>query len=221
MKHKSLFHFFLSIAVLLLASLACQTVTGILEDDYGSYDESYDYEENDQSNAEDENVPSTQPDLPASQATCPTVTANILSAATQFVDDPNAEYIEEGEEQYIISYAVRGDQISDPYYENVSSDLQAYQDDTTAHQQIWDYFTTLIPLNQRKSVLAEYAVMTDGEGNGLAAVSQTYIDPNLWMLEVDIADSDDKLNLTYTLIPSTHPRSKPSHAQHPSFQQSR
>ena len=43
-------------------------------------------------------------------------------------------------------------------------------------------------------------IVTDGESNGLAAVAQTTYDPNLWGLEVDIRDSDDKLNLTYTLI---------------------
>jgi hypothetical protein len=51
-----------------------------------------------------------------------------------------------------------------------------------------------------RSSLAEYSIVTDGEGNILAAVAQTADDPAQWGLEVDIRDVDDKLNLTYTLI---------------------
>jgi hypothetical protein len=49
-------------------------------------------------------------------------------------------------------------------------------------------------------VLVGFSIITDGENNGLAAVAQTSYDPNLWNLEVDIADSGNTLNLTYTLI---------------------
>ena len=111
----------------------------------------------------------------------------------------DADYTEEPENQYLVTYQISGDQISDPYFESVSGDLQSYQDDTATHQQIWEYFVTLIPANKRTG-LEEFMIVTDGESNGLAAVAQTTYDPNLWGLEVDISDSDDKLNLTYTLI---------------------
>ena len=42
--------------------------------------------------------------------------------------------------------------------------------------------------------------MTDGQDNVLAAVAQTYDDPNLWGLEVDIADTQDYYYLSYTLV---------------------
>ena len=124
---------------------------------------------------------------------------NILSAATQVEDESRVDYAEKEEAQYLVSYLVSGDQISDPYYEDVSSDLQSYQNDSASHQQIWDYFVILITAHER-TVLKEFMIMTDGESNDLAAVAQTTYDPNFWSLEVDIVDSDDKLDLTYTLI---------------------
>ena len=212
MKSKSFSYLFLFIAILLVTSLACSFVTDLLNDeqgyDDGYYDDEYyddEYSNNDSDYYTEEpssssNGPTTDSEPPVVGAACPDTVANILSAAMQYVDDPNAEFAEEGEVEYIVSYAVSGNQISAPYYENVSGELQAYQDDTATHQQIWNYFTTLIPLKERETVLAEYAIMTDGKDNGLAAVAQTNTIPELWMLEVDIADSDDKLNLTYTLI---------------------
>jgi hypothetical protein len=124
----------------------------------------------------------------------------ILKAATEFYDeDLGDENGEEPEQLYLVTYSVSGDQISDPYIEDVSADLTSFQDDEASQQEIWDYFTTLIPVEARNS-LAEYSIVTDGEGNALAAVAQTLYDPALWGLEVDIRDSNDKLNLTYTLI---------------------
>ena len=102
-------------------------------------------------------------------------------------------------ELYLVTYSVSGDQISNPYFEDVPADLASFQKDEATQKEIWNYFSTLIPATDRSS-LAEYSVVTDGTGNVLAAVSQTVYDPALWALEVDIRDSSDKLNLTYTLI---------------------
>ena len=139
---------------------------------------------------------------PVSEAlVCPATTDKILEIATGFYEeDAGNENREEPEELYLVTYSVSGDQISDPiYYEDVSADMTGYQEDLASHQEIWDRFTTLIPAGDRSS-LAEYSIVTDGEDNILAAVAQTPYDPALWGLEVDIRDSDDKLNLTYTLI---------------------
>jgi hypothetical protein len=142
------------------------------------------------------NIPSTE------GLVCPTATEKILQVATEFSeeDDSGNDGRDEPDQLYLITYSVSGDQISDPtYYEDVSPDLTRYQEDETTHQEIWSYFTTLIPPGERGS-LAEYSIVTDGEDNVLASVAQTLYDPALWGLEVDIRDSGDKLNLTYTLI---------------------
>jgi hypothetical protein len=203
--------FILFISILLLASLACQAVTDIFEDDFlYSYKEEIedihenDYEENlgsNQENAENSSPPTDNKVLEAGGA-CPTVLENILDVATEFYEDDEAgdESEDEPEQTYLITYNISGNQINEPiYYEDVSSNLTSYQEDWAGHQEIWNYFITLIPSDERSS-LAEYSIVTDGEGNVLASVAQTVYDPALWSLEVDIRDSDDKLNLTYTLI---------------------
>lgn len=214
MKAKLFSRLFLIVVVLFVANLACSAVTSIVDGGI-SHEESMDvsshededtdenvqvYENSDEMDSSDSSDAIEDSDSLPSGRTCPNVAANILWAAMQFTNDPNVETGEDVESDVIVSYVVTGDQISDPYYEKVSDELQSYQDDTSAHQQIWDYFITLIPLKERESILVEYTIVTDGKDNNLAAVSQTVTTPELWMLEVDIADANDKRNLTYTLI---------------------
>jgi hypothetical protein len=141
-------------------------------------------------------VPTTPP------ASCPSITnqimqiANAVSEASDTVDNSSRD---NDTGTILVTYTISGDKISDPVYKDVSSDLRNQQDDTATQQDIWNYFTTLIPTDQRQ-ILVEYSVMTDGKDNLLAAVSQTYDDPALWNLEVDIADVNDTYNLTYTFI---------------------
>jgi hypothetical protein len=202
---KPFLHLVLFISILVVTSLACNTVTGIFEEGYEYSGESYETKpEGDiEAQLEESTPPTENPETennePVTNKICPAVTKNILSAATQVEDDSDESYEEEPENQYLVTYQISGDQISDPAYESVSNDLQSYQDDTATHQQIWEYFITLIPVRVRTG-LGEFMIVTDGESNGLAAVAQTNYDPRLWSLEVDIVDADDKLNLSYTLI---------------------
>ena len=204
-KRKSYSRFVLFITILFVTSLACQTVTDIFEENYGFYEENYeDRSENDFEEAAKESTPNTNNPVtenyePATNNICPVITENILSAATQVEDDLDTEYGDEPENQYLVTYEISGNQIGHPVYESIFGNLQSYQDDTDTHQQIWEYFTSLIPADERTG-LEEFMIVTDGESNELAAVAQTTYDPNLWALEVDIVDSGDKLNLTYTLI---------------------
>jgi hypothetical protein len=197
MNSKTTFRFMLSIAALLLASLACNAVTDFFDEDPASYIP-----------AEPVPVVPVEPsvqDAPsiepvAEPFVCPAVTDRILEVATEFYEgDSGDESSEEPEQIYLVTYNVSGDQINDPYFEEVSADLIGFQDDAVSHQEIWEHFVTLVPAGERSS-LAEYSIVTDGEGNLLAAVAQTLYDPALWGLEVDIRDSGDRLNLTYTLI---------------------
>lgn len=141
-------------------------------------------------------------ELPSENAYCPSLTDRILEIANTLPEESNS--MDEssrngGDVTYLVTYIVSGSQISDPLYEDVTFDLQDEQSDTTTQQDIWNYFAALIPAEQRR-IVAEYSVMTDGEDNLLAAVTQTYDDPALWVLEVDIADTHDTYDLTYTLI---------------------
>ncbi|MBN1453502.1 MAG: hypothetical protein JW963_20980 [Anaerolineales bacterium] len=200
MKRKPFSHLVLFIVILLFASLACNAVTDILEEEPEPVVPQAPAPL--ERPAEAESQPATPLEQLPSDDTifCPAVTDKILKAATEFYEeDSGDENTEEPEQLYLVTYSVSGDQISDPYFEDVSADLTSFQNDEASHQEIWDYFITLIPADERSS-LAEYSIVTDGEENVLAAVAQTLYDPALWGLEVDIRDSDDKLNLTYTLI---------------------
>jgi len=199
MKQTSLFRVILAIAVLLFASLACRAVTGFFEEESKPYvpeapapvEPPID---------EQSQQPSDQAPPPTEALVCLATTDRILEAATSFYDDESgADNENEPETIYLVTYSVFGNRIDNPTFESVSDNLIDLQDDEASQQEIWDYFVTLIPLNQRDA-LAEYSIVTDGEGNVLAAVTQTFYDPALWSLEVDISDSNDKLNLTYTLI---------------------
>lgn len=49
-------------------------------------------------------------------------------------------------------------------------------------------------------MLAQFNIFTDGYSNTLAAVDQSTQDTSLWILEVDIADLEDRAVLLFTLV---------------------
>lgn len=180
---------------LLLSSLACVTLMG--EEPAALEDPGF---------VQQPEIVQPPTAVPAdASASCPIITKQIVSQnsptdlSDQLDSDFNDSSEDEGETTYIVTYLVSGDEISDPYFEDVPANLQDEQDDTAAHQALWDYFTALIPLQYRPT-LAEFSIMTDGTDNVLAAVAQTYDDPNLWGLEVDIADTSDYYYLSFTLV---------------------
>jgi hypothetical protein len=143
------------------------------------------------------------PHVTEEAAACPAIMSRIVevNSPVDASDDAAQDFnnaANEDETTYIVTYKVTGNEISDPLYEDVPAELQDEQDDAAAHARLWSYFTALIPLEARPTV-AEFSIMTDGQENVLAAVAQTYDDPNRWGLEVDIADTEDYFYLTFTL----------------------
>ena len=100
---------------------------------------------------------------------------------------------------YLASYDVEESTITDPILKTVPKDLQDEQHDTVLQQEAWSIFTTLIPVQNRQMV-SQFNVFTDGYSNTLAAVDQTENDLSQWMLEVDVADLEDKDALIYTMV---------------------
>jgi len=195
-ERKPFYRSILFIGILLATNLSCRLVMDFFAEEPDSYSLG--------EPSPIENEP--QPDIPLEELpftetlTCPKTTEKILQIATESFEDESEEYGDEPEQVYLVSYSVSSDQLSDQaYYEDVPADLTGFQEDEKSHQEIWDYFITLIPAGERSS-LVEYVIVTDGESNNLAAVAQTTHDPGLWSLEVDIVDSEDKFNLIYTLI---------------------
>jgi hypothetical protein len=174
----------LAIFVLFGSTLACVTIMG----------NSAIATETPHSPVTEEPVPTPEPSPEA--VSCPLITDQIMKIA---IAGSGQEEKLLDKEVYLVSYAVSGNEISSPNYETVSSGLKNEQNDASTQQQVWDYFAALIPASQR-GLISEYSIMTDGQGGTLAAVTQTQSDPKLWSLEVDIADTGNTYDLTYTLV---------------------
>ncbi len=201
------------ILLVFLSLLACQTVTGIPAD--GGMEASP--QESVPQTASPVEDASSIPDAGLGNESCLEGESYHPDSELCYRDDGSAEplflammdgvtdYDENFEEkllddEYIlVKYQINGDEIAAPEYESVGADLKSYQDDTATQEQIWDYYAAMIPQNAR-SFLTNYIVITDGLGGGLAAVEQTPDDPTLWMLNVDIADTANIEELTFTLI---------------------
>jgi len=201
MKSSARLTFMVSIGLLMNASLACTTVTRYFEQSPPPVPSQIPP----QLATAIPSLPNTPaPTMPDASPTaeyqsCPAVSKQILAAATNPGEDTGNSNPAQ-EEQFLVTYSVAGNQIDQPVFENISDpELKILQQDRASHLQIWQSFTQLIPADWR-SALAAYTIATDGSGELLAAMGQTYDDPSLWELEVDIRDASDQLNLTYTLI---------------------
>jgi hypothetical protein len=176
---------FFATCTLLFFTLACSFVSDLISPEQEYYEEEP---------APTELIPE-ESSTDAKGHTCsPVLYDEIMDAALKPGGDTDAQ-----ENQYLVVYTVDGDQISDPAFESVSSDLQDEQEDNTSHELVWNYFASMIPAEER-TFITEYAINTDGADNTLAAVTQTQSDPALWVLEVDILDINDTGSLTFTLV---------------------
>lgn len=140
--------------------------------------------------------PATFTPTPVPEVSCPAVTSNILETAYNFDFDTEED---PDDEIYLVSYFVNGDELSVPFDETVPDQYKDEQEDRAAHEEIWNYFARLIPPEERDFLVA-YSIITDGNGNILAAVAQSANNSKKWTLEVDILDSTNKDVLTVTLL---------------------
>ncbi len=175
---------FLAVTALLVSSLACATVMEGFQPQVDSPPVTV------EPLVEEPQTPITQ------AATCPALTDQIVKISTSAAE---SEGHETPEEATLVSYTVSGDEISDPLFEDVDSELLDEQTDQAAQARIWEYYTQIIPAENRET-LVEYVIFTDGPDNTLASVSQSSYDPQAWSLQVDLADTTDYYSLTFTLI---------------------
>lgn len=133
------------------------------------------------------------------EAACAATMADIIQSAkgnVYEVDDPN--YVEP-ESYYLVTYSVNGDEITNPVFDSIPNDLKDEQYDSVSQKEAWQIFTTLIPAEDRQMV-SQYIIFTDGSEETLAAVDQTKDDLTRWIVEVDIADLENRDALLFTLI---------------------
>jgi hypothetical protein len=99
----------------------------------------------------------------------------------------------------IIAYTVEGDRIFNPQTFPVPADLLAFQQDTAKHQAMWTDFVRMIPAERRSNIIS-LTIFTDGIDENMAAVAPKPEDPTQWELTLDIVDSENVKEFTYTLI---------------------
>ena len=135
----------------------------------------------------------------SASTSCLNTMANVIQSAQGDVYAPSDQTYIEPKSYYLVTYSVNGDQITDPVFDSIPSDLKKEQKNSALQKEAWQDFTSLIPSENRQMV-SQYIVFTDGFENTLAAVDQTKNDPARWIMEVDIADLKNKDELMFTLI---------------------
>src|SRR5690349_9211084 len=164
----------LGVGALLFSSVACNAATKLIPQDKPAV---------------------TSVPIPSAQAiACPSTLNAIMTAAST-----PGEYTMARKETYLVTYDVAGENITNPVFQAAVPEFQSEQNDVQTQKQVWNYFTSLIP-EQNRQMIKNYSILTDGKDNILAAVAQTRANPKNWVLEVDIADANDYGNLTFTMI---------------------
>jgi hypothetical protein len=138
----------------------------------------------------------------AFEAACTPLLEKVLttySAEVNLTTEHADQRFREQDSLTLITYEVEGDRITVPRNRSVPDEWRDWQKDRAAHEAIWNYFVSIIPAEQRARI-SGYFIFTDGEGNHLAAVSQALDDAEQWILHVDILDSQNYYDLTYTLL---------------------
>lgn len=131
---------------------------------------------------------------------CPGVMANIIESSKGNVYEISDEEYVAPETYFLITYSVNEDEITQPILDDtVPIAWRDEQVDVALQAQAWEIFTTLIP-SQDRWMVAKYITFTDGESNTLAAVDQTPDDLTQWIVEIDIADLEDKPAFIFTMI---------------------
>jgi hypothetical protein len=137
---------------------------------------------------------------PEAAASCRNIMADVLETA-QYGAEPNglgSAQDSDTDPEHLVTYRVQGDQILDADLEIVPAEFVDEQQATEGHQRAWDYFTALIPAEERR-MLSLYIIITDGPENILGGIAQAD-QPEQWALQIDIRDVDDVRDLSYTLL---------------------
>ena len=133
-------------------------------------------------------------------ATCSIAMTEIIASAQGDVYAPEDDSESSAPDSYyLVIYSVAGDVITEPISVSIPNELSDEQKDTALQNDAWNLFTDLIP-RQNRQMVVQYNVFTDGYSNTLAAVDQKHDDPSQWVLEIDIADLEDKDSFLFTLV---------------------
>lgn len=100
----------------------------------------------------------------------------------------------------LVLYTVENGKLSEPDMLYVPAEFKPFQEDLETQQTVWNYASALLPADQLK-LITEYTIFTDGAYNVLAWVNtKDDLDRSRWQLAVDVADAENPVYLTATLI---------------------
>ena len=186
--------FFVVIFILVLASIACQTVMSKTP----LVSETTTATEADSTNTQPPNLnPITCFDDSCLDACLTRINSVLETRQFEALGGAYANL-----ELNLVVYKIENGQLSEPNILYVPEEFKPFQEDIQAHQLVWNYASALLPSEHLKWI-NEYLIFTDGaESGGWAAWVDTRdpLDRSRWQLGVDIADAEDPIDLTYTLI---------------------
>lgn len=142
------------------------------------------------------NFPTPTP-MPTAVTSCPAITDEAIRLAlVENAPDRNQPLLDN---VLLVRYKISDEELSDPLFNPDAGNFEAIQKDVDNQERVWNYFKALIPFDQRK-FLSEFIISSDGKSGLLAAVAQTNSNPEKWVLMVDLADTNNPYELTYTFI---------------------
>ena len=185
--HQLLVRKFLWMVPLLLSTLACNAVSQWTS----------------QHTLSTTNLPPTSPSTSYAldSAACTALLPDILRAASSDQEASIVSMLSSNDQEvhYLVVYSLDGELLGVRDDLLLPADVEGEIDSRASHEFIWDYFTALIPPEQRTFV-TEFSVLSDGLNNILAGASPTYDNPVEWTLKVDVADAVNPYGLTYSLL---------------------
>lgn len=124
----------------------------------------------------------------------PTLLEDFLGFVFGYIPDGNFEPASGSAEEVEVTYDIQGDQIT------LDTSSQLSSESMEQHQQIWAYFTRLVPADAR-SMVVQFGVSSDGPEETMAWVEPLVeTDLSAWILVIDPADASPPQELTFTLI---------------------
>ena len=119
---------------------------------------------------------------------------------SQPLEDVGGNYADKDAQFNLVHYTVEGDAIAAPITLYVPAEYKEYQTDSVSHQRGWEFFTSIVPAENRKWI-TQYVIFTDGTYNTLAWVDRVeFGDNSRWKLGVDVLDASDPILLTTTIV---------------------
>jgi hypothetical protein len=97
-------------------------------------------------------------------------------------------------EEIEVAYRISGDQLQ------ISANADVSEAEMETHQQLWAYFTRLIPADAR-TMISQFGIFSDGVDETMAWVEPiNENDLSAWIMVIDPADAAKPEELTFTLI---------------------